>query len=75
LAQSGSFVVFAQASFIHLEVTPQIASLFKGVKQGIAGSGADFIAPAAQIFAQSAAIDRPHAGLVQDDEFHHPLPE
>ncbi len=71
----GELVIFAGPPFKDPDPGIQEIGLFQGVQQGVEASRADLIALVVQVFAQLAAVDRPQACLMQDDEFDHTLPK
>ncbi len=72
---SSKLIIFARPALEDPGVAAHEVGLFHAMQQRVKAAGADGVAQAAQIPTQPAAVDRPQIRLVQDDEFHHPLPE
>jgi hypothetical protein len=68
-------VIFPQAAFIDPQAAVQQPGFLQVVQEGIEAAGTDLISESMEAFIQLVAIYRALAGLVENEDLHHPLEE
>ena len=68
-------IIFARPPLEDPDVAAHEVGLFHAMEHRVQATRADGVTQAVEILTQPAAIYRPQTRLVQDNEFHHTLPE